>query len=170
MHPRSALSLWILTDPRGAAERDHREPGHEATAAHPVHHSDPGYFGAGLGLLCAPHSSCRWTATRTTTSAAAQRYAQFIAAGDVRGLADYAYGYEHPPLAKLAYGLALAPLPQTPLLVEPPSGGPRVDKLPQPQMRVSRTVAIVTRRAGSVGAGEPKPFSWAISCNTDLGG
>ncbi len=75
--------------------------------------------------------------------AAAQRYAQFVAAGDVRGMIDYAYCSEHPPLAKLAFGLAIAPLPQTPLLVEPPSGGPRVNKLPQPHMRVARAVAIL---------------------------
>ncbi|MBK7199448.1 hypothetical protein [Candidatus Amarolinea dominans] len=27
---------------------------------------------------------------------AAQRYAQFMATGDVQGLVDYAYNYEHP--------------------------------------------------------------------------
>ena len=49
---------------------------------------------------------------------AAQRYAQFMAAGDVQGIVDYAYNYEHPPLSKLVYGLAILPLPQAPLLPE----------------------------------------------------
>ena len=32
---------------------------------------------------------------------AAQRYAQYLAAGDVQGIVDYAYNYEHPPLSKV---------------------------------------------------------------------
>jgi hypothetical protein len=50
--------------------------------------------------------------------------------------------YEHPPLAKLAFGLVLSPLPQASLLAEPLSVGPRVGRLPQPQMRVARTVSV----------------------------
>ncbi len=73
--------------------------------------------------------------------AAAQRYAQFIAAGDVRGIVEYDYMSEHPPLGKLAFGLALLPLPKAPLLPEPPAAGPRSDRLPQPQMRVARTLS-----------------------------
>ena len=33
-----------------------------------------------------------------------------------RAIVDYEYNYEHPPLAKLAYGLAILPLPPAPLL------------------------------------------------------
>jgi hypothetical protein len=74
---------------------------------------------------------------------AAQRYAQFLAAGDVRGLVDYAYNYEHPPLSKLAYGLAILPLPEAPLLPEGSSTLPPAGTLPQPHMRVARTVSAV---------------------------
>jgi ABC-type sugar transport system permease subunit len=74
---------------------------------------------------------------------AAQRYAQFIAAGDVRGMVDYAYNFEHPPLTKLVYGLAILRLPPAPLLPERPSTDPPVGSLPQPHMRVARTVSAV---------------------------
>ena len=74
---------------------------------------------------------------------AAQRYAQFMAAGDVQGIVDYAYNYEHPPLSKLVYGLAILPLPQAPLLPERSATLPPASKLPQPHMRVARTVSTV---------------------------
>ncbi len=74
---------------------------------------------------------------------AAQRYAQFIVTGDVQGMVDYAYNYEHPPLSKLVYGLAILPLPQAPLLPEQPSTMPPAGKLPQPHMRVARTVSAL---------------------------
>ena len=72
---------------------------------------------------------------------AAQRYAQFIAAGDVRGIVDYAYLYEHPPLVKWVDALAILPLPPAALLPERPSTDPPVSKLPQPHIRVVRTVS-----------------------------
>ncbi len=72
---------------------------------------------------------------------AAQRYAQFMAAGDVQGIIDYAYNYEHPPLTKLVYGLAILRLPLAPLLPERPSTDEPASSLPQPHMRVARTVS-----------------------------
>jgi hypothetical protein len=74
---------------------------------------------------------------------AAQRYAQFMAAGDMQGIVDYAYNYEHPPLTKLAYGLAILPLPAAPLLPEGSSTLPPAGRLPQPHLRVARTVSAV---------------------------
>jgi ABC-type sugar transport system permease subunit len=74
---------------------------------------------------------------------AAQRYAQFLAAGDVQGLVDYAYNYEHPPLTKLLYGAAILPLPPAPLLPEQPSTVPPAKSLPQPQFHMARTVSAV---------------------------
>jgi ABC-type sugar transport system permease subunit len=74
---------------------------------------------------------------------AAQRYAHFISAGDIRGLVDYDYNYEHPPLTKLVYGLAILRLPEAPLLPERPSTDQPARSLPQPHMRVSRTVSAV---------------------------
>ena len=74
---------------------------------------------------------------------AAQRYAQYLAAGDVQGIVDYAFNYEHPPLSKLVYGLAILPLPAAPLLPEQSSTLPPASKLPQPHMQVARTVSAV---------------------------
>jgi hypothetical protein len=74
---------------------------------------------------------------------AAQRYAQFMTAGDVQGIVDYAYNYEHPPLSKLVYGLAILPLPQAPLLAEQSSALSPAEGLPQPHLRVARTVSAV---------------------------
>lgn len=74
---------------------------------------------------------------------AAQRYAQFLAAGDVQGLVDYAYNYEHPPLTKLLYGAAILPLPPAPLLPEQSSTVPPAKSLPQPHLRIARTVSAV---------------------------
>ena len=34
-----------------------------------------------------------------------------MAAGDVQGIVDYTYNYEHPPLSKLVYGATILPLP-----------------------------------------------------------
>ncbi len=72
---------------------------------------------------------------------AAQRYAQFVAAGDVQSLIDYEYNYEHPPLTKLVYGLAILRLPAAALLPERPSTDQPARALPQPHIRVSRTVS-----------------------------
>lgn len=74
---------------------------------------------------------------------AAQRYAQFLATGDVQGLVDYAYNYEHPPLTKLLYGAAILPLPPAPLLPEQSSTVPPAKSLPQPHLRIARTVSAV---------------------------
>lgn len=77
--------------------------------------------------------------------AAAQRYAQAMAAHDVRGIIDYEYNYEHPPLTKLAYGLAILPLPPAPLLPtrasDVPSSLPAIDDMPQPHFRNARLTA-----------------------------
>ena len=74
--------------------------------------------------------------------AVAQRYAQLVAAGDMRGIVDYGFNYEHPPLTKLAYGLAILPLPAAPLIPEQTSPNiPPARSLPQPQFRVARTLS-----------------------------
>ncbi len=77
--------------------------------------------------------------------AVAQRYAQAMAAHDVAAIVDYAYNHEHPPLAKLAYGLAILPLPPAPLLPTPASDIPSslrsIDDMPQPHFRNARLTA-----------------------------
>lgn len=74
---------------------------------------------------------------------AAQRYAQFLAAGDLQGLVNYDYNYEHPPLTKLLYGVAILPLPAAPLLPEQSPTAPPAKSLPQPHFRTARTLAAV---------------------------
>ncbi len=72
---------------------------------------------------------------------AAQRYAAFLADRDLRGLIDYDFNYEHPPLTKLAYGLAILPLPKAPLLPEQSPNIPPAKSLPQPHFRIARTLS-----------------------------
>ena len=50
---------------------------------------------------------------------AAQYYAEAIQRGDWQAVIDYDYNYEHPPLTKLVYSLALLPLPQEKRIAEP---------------------------------------------------
>ena len=65
-----------------------------------------------------------------------------MAAGDVQGIIDYDFNYEHPPLTKLAYGLAILPLPAAPLIPEQTSPNvPPARSLPQPQFHVARTLS-----------------------------
>ena len=73
--------------------------------------------------------------------AAGQRYAQALAAGDINRLIDYNFNYEHPPLPKIVYGLALLPLPPAPLLPELGPNIPPAASLPEPHFHVARLTA-----------------------------
>lgn len=70
--------------------------------------------------------------------AAAQRYALAIKSGDLQKIIDYDFNYEHPPLTKLAYALAILPLPEAPLVEEAPPSAPIARSLPQAQFRTAR--------------------------------
>lgn len=74
---------------------------------------------------------------------AAQRYAAFLRQGDLNGLIDYDYNQEHPPLSKLAYGVALLPLPESALLPELSSSRPPAARLPEPHFQTARRLAAV---------------------------
>ncbi len=75
--------------------------------------------------------------------AAAQRYTLALRAGDIGAIVDYDYNQEHPPLAKLLYGVALLPLPDAPLVPETDSTLPPVRTLPQPHLNVARLLAAL---------------------------
>ena len=69
---------------------------------------------------------------------AAQRYATALAAGSWQEVIDYSYNYEHPPLAKIAYALAILPLPESQPLPELPSTADPAKWLPYPHYLMAR--------------------------------
>jgi ABC-type sugar transport system permease subunit len=74
---------------------------------------------------------------------AAQQYAEAIRAGDWAALTELNYRSEHPPLAKLAYGLALLALPPVEEIPDRPTTAGPANSLPEPHLQVARTVAAV---------------------------
>lgn len=75
--------------------------------------------------------------------AAAQRYAPWMRAGDLQSIIDYSYNYEHPPLTKIVYALAILPLPEVNYLSETSPSLPAAGCLPQPHFRNSRLISAV---------------------------
>lgn len=75
---------------------------------------------------------------------AGQQYAAAIQAGDWGALTRLNYRPEHPPLAKLVYGVALAGLPQADEVPDRPTTAGPARSLPQPLMRIARTTAAVS--------------------------
>jgi ABC-type sugar transport system permease subunit len=76
---------------------------------------------------------------------AGQHYARALLAGDWGELLRYEYNMEHPPLTKLAYGVALSFLPQIPEIPEQPTNPPPpvAYPLPQPQFIAVRLVSAL---------------------------
>ena len=72
---------------------------------------------------------------------AGQQLAAAIQQGDWAGLTDLNYRPEHPPLAKLAFGMALVPLPQVDEVPDRPTTAEPANALPEPHFQVSRLVA-----------------------------
>ena len=70
---------------------------------------------------------------------AAQRYAAFLRAGDWAGLINYDYNYEHPPLTKIVYALAIVRLPPAPLTATPAPSKP----IPTPMDAAAETTLMV---------------------------
>jgi ABC-type sugar transport system permease subunit len=72
---------------------------------------------------------------------AGQIYAEAIRTGDWGVFTDTNYRPEHPPLAKIAYGVVLAALPPAQLVPDrPTSAGPAL-RLPEPQLGAARLTA-----------------------------
>ena len=74
---------------------------------------------------------------------AAIHYAQALRDKDLGEIIEYDYNYEHPPLTKLAYGLAIFPLPPAPATIERPASAPIVSSLPEPHFHTARQLSII---------------------------
>jgi ABC-type sugar transport system permease subunit len=74
---------------------------------------------------------------------AGSRYATAIRAGDPGILLRENYRPEHPPLAKIVYGLALLPLEPAPDIPDLPTTAPQAVSLPQPHFDVARWTAAI---------------------------
>ena len=69
---------------------------------------------------------------------AGQLYAEAIRTGDWAAFTDSNYRPEHPPLAKIAFGVVLAALPAAPLVADAPTTADPVKSLPEPQLTAAR--------------------------------
>jgi ABC-type sugar transport system permease subunit len=74
---------------------------------------------------------------------AAQQYAALIRTGNMAGFLETNYRSEHPPLAKIIYGLSILPAPEAPLIPDEPTSASPNQYLPKQQLRDARTVAAV---------------------------
>ncbi len=74
---------------------------------------------------------------------AAQQMAVVIQAGDWAALTEINYRSEHPPLAKLAYGVALAGLPPADEIPDRPTTAGPAASLPQPHLDTARRVSAL---------------------------
>mgnify|MGYP005849680199 CR=1 FL=1 len=74
---------------------------------------------------------------------AAIHYAQALRQRDLAEIINYDFNYEHPPLIKLAYGLAILPLTPTEALPEKPANAPIASSLPQPHFQAARQLSVV---------------------------
>ncbi|MDA8237784.1 MAG: sugar ABC transporter permease [Chloroflexi bacterium] len=74
---------------------------------------------------------------------AGQQYATGIRQGDWGVLLRENYRPEHPPLNKIVYGLALAPLPAAAEIPDRPTDARPAADLPEPQLTVARTTGAV---------------------------
>ena len=72
---------------------------------------------------------------------AAQHYAQALVERNWGEIVNYDYNYEHPPLPKLIYGLALSPLPESPAIPDLPTSAAPARSLPHPHFEFARTTA-----------------------------
>ncbi len=74
---------------------------------------------------------------------AGQEFAHLIRTSDWRGFLDTNYRPEHPPLAKIAYGLAFFSLPEQPLAADVDITAAPANSLPEDHLRAGRTEAAV---------------------------
>jgi ABC-type sugar transport system permease subunit len=74
---------------------------------------------------------------------AAQQYAALIRSGDWRGFMETNYRPEHPPLAKIIFGISILPAPEAPLIPDRPTSANPDQSLPREQLRDARTANAV---------------------------
>ena len=56
---------------------------------------------------------------------------------------DYRWNDEHPPLAKIIFGISILPAPETPLLPDRPTTASPDQSLPRQQLRDARTASAI---------------------------
>ena len=81
---------------------------------------------------------------------AAQQYADLIKAGDWKGFTETNYRTEHPPLAKIIFGISILPLPEKPLIPDLPTTADPNPSIPKDQLRNARIASAVFGTAESV--------------------
>lgn len=74
---------------------------------------------------------------------AAQQYATALQHGDWNAFTENNYRTEHPPLSKILYGIAIAPLPPAAEIPDLPTTANPARALPQPQLVVARLTAAL---------------------------
>ena len=74
---------------------------------------------------------------------AAQQFSHLMRTSDWRGFLDTNYRPEHPPLAKIAYAVAILNLPEQPLIADIPITALPVKSLPEDQLHAARTEAAL---------------------------
>ncbi len=74
---------------------------------------------------------------------AAIHYSQAIRERDLGEIVNYEYNYEHPPLTKIVYALAIYPLPPAEPVAELPPSAPIAASLPEPHFQTARTLSLV---------------------------
>src|SRR3990172_8190447 len=74
---------------------------------------------------------------------AGQQYAAAIQSGDLSGFTRDNYRTEHPPLIKIAYGVALSPLPQVHEIPDRPTTAEPANDLPEPHLTVARLAGVL---------------------------
>lgn len=88
---------------------------------------------------------------------AGQQYAKFFRTGDWDGFTQVNYRTEHPPLAKVVFGLSLLTVPEAPLVPDRPTTAAPDQDLPVEQLRAARTSGAVigTLTAGLLALSNP---------------
>ncbi len=71
---------------------------------------------------------------------AAQQYADVFRSGNLAGLTQVNYRQEHPPLSKIAYGLAILPAPQEALIPDRPTSASPDSGLPRDILTPARSL------------------------------
>jgi ABC-type sugar transport system permease subunit len=74
---------------------------------------------------------------------AAQQYAALMRSGDWQGFMETNYRPEHPPLAKIVFGVSILPAPVAPLIPDRPTTANPDQTLPKAQLRDARTSGAV---------------------------
>jgi hypothetical protein len=74
---------------------------------------------------------------------AGQQFATAIQQGDWRAFTELNYRTEHPPLSKIAYGVAIAPLNPAPEIPDRPTTAQPARTLPQPHLLFARLTAAL---------------------------